>query len=43
MFNKSKFNLFEYAYYTFTKFYMKYESKGEFKIIKLLELILLVS
>ena len=27
MFNKSKFNLFEYAYYTFTKFYMKYESK----------------
>ena len=23
----SKFNLLEYAYYTFTKFYMKYESK----------------
>ena len=27
MLNKSKFNLLEYAYYTFTKFYMKYESK----------------
>ena len=27
MSKKSKFNLFEYAYYTFTKFYMKYESK----------------